>query len=484
MTRLRIDNAFVVSMNAQRQCADGLSVLIDDDRIIAIEPLPVLETQPVDEIIDGTGMALLPGLIDAHAHAGHSLVKSLGGADNNIWYDACERAYLQGSDIEFWRADAGLHSLERLKAGVTTGVTLMGGGNALMRTDKIDYANGHIDAILATGTREVLAVGPTLPPHPRSYRQWPEGTDLAVDFDQQMSVTNAIFDRLHRSGNDRIQIAYLYPTIRPEHLKAGNSEIVEVMIAQTKIVHATSQDRKALFTQDGHEGGTVAFAHQHIGSLGPKSLFSHAVELTQAEIELLARSDTRIAHNPSAIASIFGRCPVTELQAAGVTVALGSDGTAPDRSSDMLHHAVRFLHYHRRHFRDPSVLHAGTALDMVTIDAARALGLDNDIGSIEVGKKADLILIDLRKPHLYPPNMPLFRIVYFANGADIDTVIVDGKVLMRSRQVLSVTESKVLDDAAAATNLMLDRTGMTAIAAQETGFWPGTITSNSTIKGL
>lgn len=483
MTRLRIDNAFVVTMNARRDCADGLSVLIEDDRIIAIEPKEALAAQAVDEIIDGTGMALLPGLIDAHAHAGHSLVKSLGGADNNVWYEACERAYLNGSDVEFWRADAALHSLERLKAGVTTGVTLMGGGNALMRTDRIDYANGHIEAVLATGTREMLAVGPTLPPHPRYYRQWPEGSDLAVDFDQQMEVTNAIHERWHRAGNDRMQVAYLYPTIRPEHLKAGKPDLVEAMIAQTRIVHGAARDRGALFTQDGHEGGTVAFANQHLGTLGPQSLFSHAVELTEVEIDLLAGSDTRIAHNPSAIASIFGRCPVTELRAAGVTVALGSDGTAPDRSSDMLHHAVRFLHYHRRHFRDLSVLHAGTALDMVTIDAARALGLDKDIGSIEVGKKADLILIDLRKPHLYPPNMPLFRIVYFANGADIDTVIVNGTVLMRGRQVLSVSEDRVLNDAAAATSLMLERTGMTAIAAQETGFWPDTITSTST-RGL
>jgi 5-methylthioadenosine/S-adenosylhomocysteine deaminase len=252
------------------------------------------------------------------------------------------------------------------------------------------------------------------------------------------------------------------------------------MIAQTRVVHGAAEERQALFTQDGHEGGTVSFAHEHLGTLGARSLFSHAVELTAAEIELLAASDTRIAHNPSAIASIFGRCPVTELQAAGVTVALGSDGTAPDRSSDMLHHAVRFLHYHRRHFRDPSVLHAGTALDMVTIDAARALGLEKEIGSIEVGKKADLILIDLRKPHLYPPNMPLFRIVYFANGADVDTVIVDGKVLMQGRAVLSVAEDRVLDDAAAATILMLERTGMTEIAGQDQGFWPDDLKTKKT----
>jgi cytosine/adenosine deaminase-related metal-dependent hydrolase len=483
MTRLRIDNAYIVTMNARRDCLEGYAVLVEDDRILAIAPSAELETQPVDQVIDGTGMALMPGFIDAHAHAGHSLVKSLGGADNNAWYDACEAAYLRGSDIQFWRADAALHSLERLKAGVTTGVTLMGGGNALMRTDTEDYAAGHIEAVLANGTREVLAVGPTLPPHPRYYRQWPEGEDLAVGFGHQMAVTNAIHERWHRAGGDRIQIAYLYPTIRPEHLKAGKPEVVDAMIEQTRQVHAEAMERQVLFTQDGHEGSTVEFAHRHLGTLGPRSLFSHAVELTPEEILLLAESDTRIAHNPSAIASIFGRCPVPELRDAGVTVALGSDGTAPDRSSDMLHHAVRSLHYHRRHFRDPSVLHAGSALDMITIDAARALGLDDRLGSIEVGKLADLILIDLRKPHLYPPNMPLFRIAFFANGADIDTVIVNGVVLMQGRRVTSVSEARVLDDAAVATNLMLERTGMVDLAKQEHGFWPQSISSTQS-KGL
>lgn len=480
MTRIRIDNAFIVTMDGQRRCLGDHSVLVEDDRIAGIAPTAALSSVEVDDVIDGTGMALLPGLIDCHSHAGHSLVKSLGGADIDAWFDATERAYLRGSDVEFWRADAALHSLERLKAGVTTGSTLLGGGNALMRSDTIDYADGHVEAILATGIRQVLTVGPTIAPHPRMYRQWPEGVDLAVDFDQQMSVTEAIHDRWHRAANDRIQLSYLYPSIRPEHLKTDDAALIETMIAHTRHVHARSLDRDVLFTQDGHEGSTVAFANTHAGTLGPKTLFSHAVDLMPEEIQLLGETDTRIVHNPSAIASIFGRCPVPELRNAGVTVALGSDGTAPDRNSDMLHHAVRFLHYHRRHFRDPSVLQAGTALDMITIDAARALGLDKEIGSIEVGKKADMILIDLRKPHLYPPNMPLFRIVFFANGADVDTVIVDGKVLMRGRTVLSVSEDDVLDKAAAATSLMLERTGMTALAAQETGFWPDSFSSNAT----
>ena len=115
--------------------------------------------------------------------------------------------------------------------------------------------------------------------------------------------------------------------------------------------------------------------------LGPDALLSHAVNLHDDEIGICARTDTKIAHNPSAIAPVRGRCPAVELRAAGVTVALGSDATAPDRSSDMFRHIQQAMHYHRRHFRDASVLPPGEALAMATIDAARALGMDHRIGA-------------------------------------------------------------------------------------------------------
>jgi cytosine/adenosine deaminase-related metal-dependent hydrolase len=125
----------------------------------------------------------------------------------------------------------------------------------------------------------------------------------------------------------------------------------------------------------------------------------------------------------------------------------------------MFRHMFQCMHYHRRHFRDPGVLPPGKVLEMCTIDAATALGMADDIGSLEAGKKADVVLVDLAKPHLYPFNMPLYRLTCFANGADVDTVICDGRVLMEGRRVHTVDEAKVLDDAQAATETMLERTG-------------------------
>jgi cytosine/adenosine deaminase-related metal-dependent hydrolase len=156
--------------------------------------------------------------------------------------------------------------------------------------------------------------------------------------------------------------------------------------------------------------------------------------------------------------SMRGRCPVPELIDAGVTVALGSDAASPDRSYDMFRHMFQCMRYHRRHFRDPSYMPAGKVLEMATIDGARALGLESEIGSLEVGKKADVILVDMFKPHLFPLNMPVHRIAYFANGSDVDTVIVDGQVVMEHRRVLTVDEAAVLELAQEETVAMLNRT--------------------------
>jgi 5-methylthioadenosine/S-adenosylhomocysteine deaminase len=147
--------------------------------------------------------------------------------------------------------------------------------------------------------------------------------------------------------------------------------------------------------------------------------------------------------------SIIGRCPVPELLEAGVTVCLGSDAGAPDRGFDMFRHMAQAMHYHRRHFRDPAVLPDGKALELCTIDAARALGLADQIGSLEVGKRADIILLDGRKPHLWPPVMSLNRVTHFANAADVDTVLVDGRVLMENRKVPHLNLADTLTEAEA-----------------------------------
>jgi cytosine/adenosine deaminase-related metal-dependent hydrolase len=137
----------------------------------------------------------------------------------------------------------------------------------------------------------------------------------------------------------------------------------------------------------------------------------------------------------------------------------------------MFRHMFQAMHYHRRHFRDSGVLPHGKVLEMVTIDAAKALGLEAEIGSLEAGKKADVILVDLFKPHLMPLNMPVYRITSFASGSDVCTTIVNGKVLMEDGKVNTVDEAEVMELAQVATDRMLQRTGLQHLLTPPPTLW-------------
>ncbi len=477
MADIRIDNATVITMDKERRVIDLGSVVIEKDRIVAVGPTAeIAGAHPADTVIDGTHMAVMPGLIDVHAHAGHGLIKTMAGGNGKAWFETCGEVYTVASDTHFWHSEAMLAGLERLKAGVTCGVSLLGGGDTVMRTDEPIYGEAHLDAIRQLGIRVVMAVGSCRATHPWTYANWESGEpkELTVSFEDQMATCETLIKDYHGSEGGRLNICMITPTLRGEHLDDASEAEVAEMIRQAQAASRIARDNGLVFTQDGHQTGTVKFAKENMDILGPEMLLSHSTDFTDEEIEICAEYDLKIAHNTSSNASVFGRCRAIELMDAGVTVGIGSDATAPDRSADMLRHVQHCMHYHRRHFRDTHVLPPGKALEMVTIDSARALGMEDEIGSLDVGKKADVIAIDMAKPHLYPHNMIPFRVAYFANGADVDTVIVNGEVLMRGREVATADQSKVLEEAQKATDVMLDRTGRHALLDLPENFFGAT----------
>ncbi|MFO1151217.1 MAG: amidohydrolase family protein [Alsobacter sp.] len=473
MADILITNGTVITVDPQhRIIADG-AIAIEKDRIVDIgSTADILARHSAPEVIDAKHMAVLPGLIDGHAHAGHGLIKTMGGGRSDLWYEACGQAYTVGSTPNFWHAEAQLAALERLRFGVTTGVSLLGGGDSIMRTDDPAHGDAHCEGVVEVGTRSVVAIGPTRPPHPRTYASW-DGmarSDYPVDFARQMATCETLIDRWHGTHGRRINIAMLTPTMRDDEMSRMSASDKQSFMDQAVEARRVSRERGLVFTQDGHTEGSVAFAHT-LGLLGPDALFSHSTNLTAEEISLCAETGTKIAHNPSAIASILGRCPVPELLQAGATVCIGSDATAPDRSADMFRHMQQCMHYHRTFFHDPTWLQPGKVLEMCTIDGARSLGMENDIGSLEIGKKADVVLLDLRRPHLYPFNMPEFRTVYFANGNDVHTVLIDGRIVLRDRRALLVDEGAILDAAQRETELLVERLGLQHLLRTPDTFW-------------
>jgi cytosine/adenosine deaminase-related metal-dependent hydrolase len=464
----RITGGIVVTMDAARRViADG-AVVVDGTRIVAVGTAAELaRAYPDAEILDATGCAILPGLIDGHAHAGHGLVKTLGNGDSALWSEACRVIYTTASPPAFWRAEARLAALERLSFGVTTGVSLLGGGDSVMRTDAVAAGIAHHEGVAEIGIRDIMAVGPTRPPHPWPYADWngDARTDKLVSFEQQLETIAALIETCH--GQRRGHVATLMPVYRKA--THDSAEVAEIE-RQGRLVRDLGKRHGVLFHQDGHRAGSLAMAETMFGLLGPDAFMSHCTDLTEADIEAVGRTGTAIVHNPSAIASVRGYCPVLTLLARGVTVMLGSDGTAPDRSTDMFRHMFMARRVHQREHRDETLLPPGKVLEMVTVDAAAGLGMSAEIGSLEPGKRADVITVDLRKPHLAPGNMPVWRLVCFANGQDVDTVMVDGEVLMRNRVIAHVDTAEVLAEADRETLAMLRRAGLEQEVVERPGW--------------
>ena len=468
-----IVNGLVVTMDANRQVIEAGAVLVADGRIAAIgDTVALRAAHPGVAEIDATGKAVLPGLIDAHAHAGHTLVKTLGGGDGGRWTESVEAIYPRGATPEFWGADGALAALERLKAGVTTGLSIFGAYGS--RTDDAAHAEAHAEGYRRIGIRSVLCPGVSPPPYPNRFFEWQGSThrEREIGLEDQLAVCTRLVERLHDAQDSMTRIMLCAPVGYPGR-HGVTPDTAKIYPEVAKQVRALSRAKGVGFTQDGHKGGTVRDAMEQ-GILGPDALLSHCIDLGEDEIRMVAETGTKIAHNPSANMSIIGRCPAIELMDAGATVAICSDGTAPDRSFDMFRHMTQAMHYHRRHFRDAKVLPPGKALEMITCDAAKALGMEAEIGSLEVGKRADIAIIDLHKPHLWPGDMPLYRLVCFALGSDVDTVLVGGRVVMRDRVVQTASEDAVMDAATREIGLALARTGLQHMTATPPGFWKST----------
>jgi cytosine/adenosine deaminase-related metal-dependent hydrolase len=456
---LLIQCSTIVTVDPHRRVLENGWIAITGTRIAAIGSG---EAPPAQAVIDRPGLIALPGLIDAHSHAGHGLVRAAGDGDGNLWFRICEDIYSGAADPSFWHVEAQLALLERLLAGVTTAVSLLGGGPDLLRTDTPEAGDAHSAATRASGLRTIMAVGPGRLPFPRAF-----GADRRpVSFAEQMAVCADLIARHNDVMGSGTGVALILPVYAPAHMDAHGAEIRQMAQAMRALQDHTG----VLFTQDGHRTDTIALA-EDLGLLSPRAALGHSVDLSPADFAALARTGASIIHNPSAIMSILGRCPVPELIEAGTTVCLGSDAGAPDRGFDMFRHMAQAMHYHRRHFRDPNVLPEGKALELCTRDAARALGLETEIGTLEVGKKADIILLDGRAPHLWPPVMPLNRITHFASAGDVNTVIVDGHVLLRDRKPTLASIDDILAEAEATASRVFAASGHAATRQEGADLW-------------
>lgn len=198
-----------------------------------------------------------------------------------------------------------------------------------------------------------------------------------------------------------------------------------------------------------------------VGLLGPNTVLVHMVHLDDNDIKMLHESGTHVAHCPTSNAKLAsGVCRVPDLLRAGVNVGLGTDGAPCNNTNDLLQEMKLAGIIHKAVSYDPTLVSAETVLEMTTINGAKALGLEKDIGSLEIGKKADFVAIDTRKVNLQPWYSPVSVVVYSATGSDVSTVVVDGKMVVEKGKLLTMNEDEVWKEAERRAHDIVQRAGL------------------------
>lgn len=453
----------VLSMDPDRRIIDDGAVAVVGDRIAAVGPRQeVCADYPLGEageVIDCAGQAVLPGLIDAHGHAGHSLIKSLGSDTPSLWMQIVTPGYFHWTTPEFWHADGLLSAVERLRAGVTCGVSVMG---SRPRSDDPRCGIEHARAYELVGIREIVAVGPSGLPFPHPFSRWDTGERVrgAATLDEMLEGSEAVIAACNGSAAGRIRV-YLTPFTIVPSVDPSNptpNDQATALTREDRLLATRVREVAAKWGVRIHSdafGGMVRMAAQDLGIalLGPDVHLQHCIGLGLDEVRILHETGTAVSHAPG------GMAPVPALLEAGVPMAITTDGHA-ERSYDLFQVARAAQFAQRLIHADPYLLPPGRLLEMVTIEAARVIGWADEIGSIETGKRADLTVLDLRQPHLSPTLMLAHQLVHDAVGQDVTTVVVDGKVLLRNRVILSVDVPAVLDAAEGQSRAFIARAGL------------------------
>lgn len=461
MYDILIKNATVITVDPSHHIYQPGYVAVKGDRLAAVGPMEALEEgAEAKKVIDAEGLCVMPGLVDGHGHGGHCLTKTLGESNDTQFADAwwgkmAEDIYFHYADEFFWYAEGALAAAERLKFGITTGVSMLG---STPRPDRVENLEAHFEGSVKTGIRQVSGVGSCDGPWPKTTWLWNDDdshTERTLTPEQMVETTERAVRELN--GRHKRQICIVAPGSIGWNEKAEERDFA--IWKNKEMFRIAKTYGSPLHTH--LYGGGVQFVYDTTPELlEPTTSLTHSTALSQREIEIFAETGACLFHGPTTRANIKNRCPVYEVLRAGGNVAIVTDGVSPDRSYDIWRDMKVFQVIHRAHDNDPLLAPPGKVLEMCTIIPARALGMDRDIGSLEVGKKADIIIVNTRQPHLAPFGvMPVQRVVYHAQGNDVDTVIVDGEIMMEGRRMTQCDEKRILSDAEKAFEDMKRRLG-------------------------
>ena len=416
----------VVTVDGARNVYNPGAVAIDGTTIVAVGPAADIAARyTAAEQINTVGSVVIPGLINTHGHAPMVIYRGL--ADDLRLQEWLEKyifpAEAKTVSREMVRAGTRLAALEMIQSGTTTYADMYYFEEEIARTTK------------AAGMRGVL--GQTIIQFPVPDAKTP----------QEGLARNEAF--IKEFQKDDLIVPAVAPhspyTLDAKDLLA--SRALATKYGVPVLIHVAETETELGNSKKAHSGSPVAYL-QAIKFWGPRTVANHGVWVDAADMQILRNHRVAVSHNPESNMKLAsGIAPVPEYLAAGITVGLGTDGAASNNDLDMFE-AMRFAALlHKVKTGDPRVMPATAVLEMATIGGARALGLERQIGSLEAGKRADLVMVSTARARMTPMYDPVSHLVYAAHGEDVQTVIVNGRVLMRDRKMLTLDEPAVLAEA-------------------------------------
>ena len=430
---LIINNGIVITVDGNRRILNPGAVAINGANIVAVDtPAAIAARYKAAETIDATGKVVMPGLINTHTHAAMVMFRGLGN-DLNLM-DWLQKyifpAEAKTVSPEFVRVGTRLALLEMIESGTTTFADMYYFEEEVARVTK------------AAGMRGVL--GQTVIEFPVPDAKTPADAlarteAFAKEFDHDELITPSI-------------APHSVYTLDAKTLTAVSALARKLMIPIQ--IHLAETQAEIGLSQKRHQMRPVAIL-ESLNFWAPTTLAAHGVWITDDEVALLKRRDVGVSNNPESNMKLSsGTAPVMKYRTEGVNVGIGTDGAASNNDLDMFEAMRQAAFQQKLVTTDPTAITAAEALEMGTLGGARALGRGQRLGSLEPGKLADVIVVGMSRPRQQPLFDPVAQIVYASRGDDVETTIVNGKVLMRDRKVLTLDSARVISEARKAADLV------------------------------
>ncbi|MGL5316665.1 MAG: amidohydrolase [Peptostreptococcaceae bacterium] len=430
MKQLFIKNAYLITMNENREVYENGNILIEDNIIKAVGKFDESIVSEDAELYDAQGKMLMPGFVNTHVHLSQQLGRGIADdVDLLTWLRERVWPYESSFNYEDSLISSTACCVELIRSGVTT--FLESGGQ---------YVDAMVEAVDKTGIRACLA---------KSVMDQGEGLPEAWQktCDEELNTQIDLFERFNNTSNERVKIWFALRTIfnNSDELLVRTKELADKYNTGIHMHVAEIADEND-FARTREGLSTVEHLNK-LGVLGSNLLAVHTVWLTNRELDLFRLNNVKVSHNPAAAMKVvLGFASVPEMLDKGIPVSIGTDGAPSNNRMDMMRDMYLTSLIHKGRTLNPTVVNAEKILEMATINGAKCALLDKEIGSLEVGKKADMIILNPNTIHSMPMHNPIGNIVYAMSSENVESTICDGKWLMKEKEILVLDEAKLLEE--------------------------------------